>query len=326
MVIHSNPSFKEVLLSSEGEKTDLDVNSDDENELMDEDDTDTAEEDANFESDDEVQFGLVSGIPSIIVSDRIQEVLAKKWQQSVIVLLLGRPLSYKTLCENILLLRKPRGHYLTVHPWSQTYSSDMHNISKWWLGFVFQIEYEGLPRICFNCGMYEHTKEVCTKQAISPASKEYPQESTQRIEAEESIYGPWMIASRRKQRRNKSRSNQRVMVAINRVEHKGSRFSILDDVSHDLTNEDQNGSHIGERLNDERSIEPTPNVIVSQKNLINISNNVIQGNTHTNKATTNIDYMDANNRGNAIGKAKTNDKVNQEPHSTMDVDPSVLFS
>ncbi|WRX11019.1 hypothetical protein QQP08_003506 [Theobroma cacao] len=64
------------------------------------------------------------------------------------------------------------------------------------------------------------------------------------------------------------------MVAINRVEHKGSRFSILDDVSHDPTNEDQNGSHIGERLNDERSIEPTANVIVSQKNLINISNNL----------------------------------------------------
>ncbi|WRX20778.1 hypothetical protein QQP08_013265 [Theobroma cacao] len=32
--------------------------------------------------------------------------------------------------------------------------------------------------------------------------------------------------------------------------------------------------------------------------------------------------MVANIRGNAIGKAKTNDKVNQEPDNTMEVDPS----
>ncbi|EOY08210.1 Uncharacterized protein TCM_022554 [Theobroma cacao] len=152
MVIHSNPSFKEILLSSEGEKIDLEANSDDENESMDEDDTVLAKKDADFESDDEVQVGL--------------------------------------------------------------------------------IEYEGLPHIYFNCVMYGHTKEVCTKQTVSLASKEYSQESTQGIEAEESIYGPWMIASKRKQRRNE---------------------------------------------------------------------------------------------GNVIGKAKTNDKVNQEPDSTMEVDPSSVI-
>ncbi|EOY08460.1 Uncharacterized protein TCM_022921 [Theobroma cacao] len=246
MTIHSNPSFNKVLLSSEGEKTNPDVNSDNENESMDENDADMAEEDADFELDDEVQFGL-------------------------------------------------------------------------------RIEYEGLPRSCFNCGMYNHTKEVCTKQAVSSALKEFPQESTRGIEAEESIYGPWMIASRRKQRRNESRSNQRVTSTINRVEHKGSRFSILDDISHDPTNEDQNGSHIGERLSDERSTKPTPNVIASQKNLINTSNNVIQGNPPTNKATANIDCMDANNKGNEIRKAKTNDKFNQELDSIMDVDLSSVI-
>ncbi|WRX23297.1 hypothetical protein QQP08_015784 [Theobroma cacao] len=134
-----------------------------------------------------------------------------------------------------------------------------------------------------------------------------------------------MIASRRKQRRNESRSNQRVTSTINRVEHKGSRFSILDDVSHDPTNEDQNGSHIGERLSDERSTKPTPNVIASKKNLINTSNNVIQGNPPTNKATVNIDCMDANNKGNEIRKAKKNDKFNQELDSIMDVDLSSVI-
>ena len=51
-----------------------------------------------------------------------------------------------------------------------------------------RIEYEGLPSICFGCGKYGHTKELCAevqKQTVQPKIVEPTPKAAE-------MYGPWM--------------------------------------------------------------------------------------------------------------------------------------
>lgn len=52
-----------------------------------------------------------------------------------------------------------------------------------------RIVYEGLLRICFTCGFYRHTKEVCTNQnkALKMKEQGYSQETKEK--SNESPYG-----------------------------------------------------------------------------------------------------------------------------------------
>ncbi|KAL4311561.1 hypothetical protein GQ457_01G024020 [Hibiscus cannabinus] len=65
------------------------------------------------------------------------------------------------------------------------------------------IEYEGLPAICFKCGKYEHAKEVCRLQANQAAEGEV--HSIRRDPDE--LYGPWMQVVN-KRRRNMTKKTR----------------------------------------------------------------------------------------------------------------------
>ncbi|KAL4323994.1 hypothetical protein GQ457_11G021930 [Hibiscus cannabinus] len=68
-------------------------------------------------------------------------------------------------------------------------------------GFRQQVEYEGLPLICYNCGCYGHSVEVCTvnKNNLGVDVRVKPSVSNKADSMEK--YGPWMMASGRKARK-----------------------------------------------------------------------------------------------------------------------------
>ncbi|KAL4278661.1 hypothetical protein GQ457_03G021150 [Hibiscus cannabinus] len=96
--------------------------------------------------------------------------------------------------------------------------------------FVQKIEYEGLHRICYSCGIYGHDAESCGK---SSPPKEDPrpdmpgQELNHSIEGSNtSIYGPWMIATTRRRGTVKVANSVNPSVS-NHTHTRGSRFVAL---------------------------------------------------------------------------------------------------
>ncbi|KAA3460138.1 GroES-like zinc-binding alcohol dehydrogenase family protein [Gossypium australe] len=70
-------------------------------------------------------------------------------------------------------------------------------------GIKQRVEYEALPAICFNCGKYGHTKELCPLlQMASTSGKEKAEHVPKTAEREEAdgAYGPWMVVSRKPRR------------------------------------------------------------------------------------------------------------------------------
>ncbi|KAL4281246.1 hypothetical protein GQ457_03G036790 [Hibiscus cannabinus] len=74
-------------------------------------------------------------------------------------------------------------------------------------GFLQQLEYEGLHNICFKCGLYGHSRDLCGhpgEEIKTPSVQEkhsFPFTGSERkaVDAEE-LYGPWMLASNRRRR------------------------------------------------------------------------------------------------------------------------------
>ncbi|KAL4323225.1 hypothetical protein GQ457_11G016430 [Hibiscus cannabinus] len=84
------------------------------------------------------------------------------------------------------------------------------------------IEYEGLPTICFKCGKYGHAKEVCRVTEPTPGSDTV----TDKRKPEE-LYGPRMQVVNRR-RRNAGNQNLGVNGrARTGKDTRGSRFSVL---------------------------------------------------------------------------------------------------
>ncbi|XP_050231775.1 uncharacterized protein LOC126680661 [Mercurialis annua] len=107
-------------------------------------------------------------------------------------------------------------------------------------GRVQSVEYECLPRICFSCGKFGHTKEHCPETITPVAAKEIISEKTDvPIPDRDPVssdpvanpkYGPWMIVGRRGKPRfdsNKSNHNNPGK-SVSEKESSGSRFQSLE--------------------------------------------------------------------------------------------------
>ncbi|KAL4311843.1 hypothetical protein GQ457_01G028380 [Hibiscus cannabinus] len=85
------------------------------------------------------------------------------------------------------------------------------------------IEYEGLPDICFSCGKYGHSKDLCGKEAVGSTSNEV---ETERDPKE--LFGPWMQVTNRRRRAPSNRKSGAVTDPVIPVTNpRGSRFAIL---------------------------------------------------------------------------------------------------
>ncbi|XP_017973567.1 PREDICTED: uncharacterized protein LOC18613301 [Theobroma cacao] len=79
--------------------------------------SDNNEKESTDEMEEEMEFlwsETKNGTFSLIISNRKHKELVKWWQCSVIVQMLGRPISYQSLCNKIVSLWAPKGCYLIV--------------------------------------------------------------------------------------------------------------------------------------------------------------------------------------------------------------------
>ncbi|KAL4313443.1 hypothetical protein GQ457_01G004100 [Hibiscus cannabinus] len=102
-------------------------------------------------------------------------------------------------------------------------------------GTIYHLEYEGLQRICFSCGKYGHSKELCRADQVAevppsdslqaPGSSE---DNNMFVRIEKEVYGPWMLApsKRRQPRKDTTRSKGPSSLPGSSG---GSRFAILED-------------------------------------------------------------------------------------------------
>ncbi|CAL8098739.1 unnamed protein product [Prunus armeniaca] len=96
----------------------------------------------------------------------------------------------------------------------------------------YNIEYEGLPDVCYLCGRYGHKREHCEKRNSIPAA--VPSEDLL-----ENLRGPWMNvpARRRPKAMHKDQGGRN-----NGLRAKGSRFDALHDVSEKFGQEELIGN------------------------------------------------------------------------------------
>ncbi|KAL4311902.1 hypothetical protein GQ457_01G027760 [Hibiscus cannabinus] len=80
-------------------------------------------------------------------------------------------------------------------------------------GRLQTIEYEGLHQICFECGIYEHNKDVCkvntpgVEQLHNNAQVQEVADNLHRDAiSESSLFGPWMVVADRRRRGGTVRS------------------------------------------------------------------------------------------------------------------------
>ncbi|CAL1354022.1 unnamed protein product [Linum trigynum] len=94
-------------------------------------------------------------------------------------------------------------------------------------GIQYEIQYEGLANVCFECGRYGHSKGTCPTLHQTRA-EEGSAAQTQELPKRSEPYGEWMIAKRRGRQPNNHNNAQ---AAKNhdqvRMEPTGSRFAVL---------------------------------------------------------------------------------------------------
>ncbi|KAE8680042.1 hypothetical protein F3Y22_tig00111392pilonHSYRG00178 [Hibiscus syriacus] len=238
--------------------------------------------------------------PVIHFADQVHDRIDYSMRRSVIVRLLGRAIGYKTLLNRIGVLWKLQGQYqlidlendyflvkfereeeicvlmegpwtifgsyLTVQPWSRTFSTlEKHpsQVIVWVrlpglpyryyskaifrriamvIGQVVKIDYStnfvsfcslgGLQQICFQCGVYGHSKENCGSvegstrhEGLAGEPSVVPNNS---LGSEDTGFGPWMIAETRKRRPKKVVEQN---TKGSNVEARGSRFAILNEIN-----------------------------------------------------------------------------------------------
>lgn len=112
-------------------------------------------------------------------------------------------------------------------------------------GRLFNVEYEGLNLICFNCGRYGHAMEDCGKQDVIEKERVMPGKEVET--GQQAPFGPWMIATNNRRRRVQQTQEQveqidevRILDMVDRGKAKPntkqgewSRFNILTEVDDD---------------------------------------------------------------------------------------------
>ncbi|XP_021803305.1 uncharacterized protein LOC110747435, partial [Prunus avium] len=103
----------------------------------------------------------------------------------------------------------------------------------------YNIEYEGLPDICYLCGLYGHKRENCRQREKPPAkvtedlqagkspNQMEPDTNMEHVNAEkvvDNLRGPWMIVPPRRKPKN---GNKGVGEQSNGLNYHGSRFEAL---------------------------------------------------------------------------------------------------
>ncbi|WRX14338.1 protein of unknown function DUF4283 - like 5 [Theobroma cacao] len=116
--MHNNPSFKDVLLKSTKDTrlSEGDLFSDEDMASEHADTTGGEVENEDELEDDSEDFWeeTVDGFPTLEISDKKYEKLVKRWNKFVIVRMLGRPISYRLLCDRIAYIWNPKGKYSIV--------------------------------------------------------------------------------------------------------------------------------------------------------------------------------------------------------------------
>ncbi|MBA0642291.1 hypothetical protein Goklo_026711 [Gossypium klotzschianum] len=133
----------------------------------------------------DVKKSIVNGILAIDFSDRVQKLLVKDMSTSVILKLLGRNIGFTTPQNKdcLVISRKKeilwdiggmvgkatkldfntdsqiRGHYARMSIYINLEKPLISEVIV--NGNLQRIEYESLPVVCFSCGRYGHSKDVC---------------------------------------------------------------------------------------------------------------------------------------------------------------------
>ncbi|KAL4319829.1 hypothetical protein GQ457_18G007350 [Hibiscus cannabinus] len=98
------------------------------------------------------------------------------------------------------------------------------------------IEYEGLPSICYECGKYGHSKEMCGKVLDAQKEKEF---ARLREFRSEELYGPWMQVVHRRRKISplaKDATGMRSTTGQG-IQISGSRFTALQQVDDEIVSE-----------------------------------------------------------------------------------------
>ncbi|KAL4311375.1 hypothetical protein GQ457_01G022070 [Hibiscus cannabinus] len=108
-------------------------------------------------------------------------------------------------------------------------------------GKVRKLEYEGLHNICFDCGVYGHSKDCCplSKKKDEVAIEAGIDKQHDVLISESNLYGPWMVVDN-KRRRTFNSTRGDTLGASKSKPQSGSRFEVLDvdDGSDQQHNED----------------------------------------------------------------------------------------
>ncbi|KAL4291217.1 hypothetical protein GQ457_14G013430 [Hibiscus cannabinus] len=97
-------------------------------------------------------------------------------------------------------------------------------------GSLQRLEYEGLQNICYDCGIYGHSKEYCaafkTSLTENGCGGQLNKNNVEAEVSEDRLFGPWMVVENRRRRTSDvSRSNGGSMNGGNATG--GSRFGVL---------------------------------------------------------------------------------------------------
>ncbi|KAL4310893.1 hypothetical protein GQ457_01G019280 [Hibiscus cannabinus] len=89
------------------------------------------------------------------------------------------------------------------------------------------LEYEGLPTICFSCGMYGHLETSCKPRMSNEGTNKSIEIVDTSISTPEGKYGPWMQVKPRKKQRAATRKGVSIVVNVNhfaalRIEGEGT--------------------------------------------------------------------------------------------------------
>nr|KJB28290.1 hypothetical protein B456_005G063800 [Gossypium raimondii] len=87
-------------------------------------------------------------------------------------------------------------------------------------GALEKVQYESLPMICFKCGKYGHTKEICSlsEQRLTVEKERGESALNQAASGGDSaINGPWMVDERKIRRNSRVNGTEEMMVKLNDV-------------------------------------------------------------------------------------------------------------